>query len=145
MRSAAPARVAVVALACLSGAQAGCTIAGAAIGANMPRYEPTGWPRQEPSPGAAIRVRVRTVGADARAVAIVEGSYGGIRHGAIVVLQGARENEVPLQDVLDVAAREGSEWKKGVLLGAIADACLAAAVVAASSSGPISISTETLP
>lgn len=127
-------RAAVLALATLS---CGCTVLGAAAGAGMPHYEPTAWPHERVARGSEVRVRVRAVGADSARVREIDGRYGGVRDGALVLMDDA--GEIPLRDVAGVETREGSEWKKGLLLGAVVDVCAAAAVVAVATSNGVGL------
>ena len=139
----------VVALACLvilAGAPAGCTLAGTAVGASIPRYETRTFERDELPIGTMVRVRVRSVGADSMRLAEIVGRYGGIRDGLrLVTADDGAEHEIPARDVFEIEVRNGTEWKKGLLLGAAADAIVAVVVIGVASGANLSVSTGSAP
>jgi hypothetical protein len=136
-----PRVVAAVVLA-LSLASGGCTVAGTAIGAASPRYERANWPRDGVELGTEIRVRQRSVGADAVEVREIDGRYGGIRDGWMSVTDhDGREHEVAVRDIVDLRVRNGSHWQKGLLLGAAADAVIVTAAIAIANGANVSIAT----
>jgi hypothetical protein len=135
-------RAFLVALFCTSLLTSGCTIVGTAVGASTPRYEATARPLSDIEIGTRVRVRLRVIGADAAGIAEVHGRYGGIRDGIVSVLDAdGRERELPAQDVVDLDVENGTEWRKGLLLGAAADLILVAAGVAIANGANVSIAT----
>ena len=135
-------RVGFVVVLCASLAASGCTIAGAAIGAATPSYERSDWPRSSVEIGTRVRVRIRNVGADSVRIAELDGRYGGVRDGVLAVTdEDGREHEVMVRDVIDVEIRSGTEWKKGLLLGAAADTIVLVAAVAIANGANVSIAT----
>lgn len=132
----------VLCLSCAALANSGCTIAGTAIGAATPRYERTDWPRDRVELGARVRVHVRTIGSEAVRTTEVDGRYGGVHEGILSVTDDdGREHEIAARDVLDVEVRNGTEWKKGLLLGAAGDALIVVAAVVVANDGNVSITT----
>lgn len=124
----------------------GCTAVGAAAGAGIPRYESTAFQHARIEPGTEVRVRTRGVGSDSVRAADVDGRYGGVHDGMLLVTDTDRgQQDIPLSDVADVQVRSGSEWKKGLLLGAIVDTCIALAIVGATQSSNASISSVSFP
>lgn len=124
----------------------GCTVIGAAAGAGIDHYEATAWPQARVEPGTPVRVRTRAVGSDSLRAADVDGRYGGVHDGMLVLTDTDRgEQQIPLADVVEVEVRRGSEWKKGLLLGAIVDTCLVVAVIGATQSQNASISAVSFP
>lgn len=120
----------------------GCTAVGAAIGATSPRYVAAAWPRETVPLGTEVRVRIRTVGADAVVVTQVDGRYGGLRDGLLSVTDdNGHEHELAVRDVVDVEVRTGTRWKEGLLLGAGADAVIVIAAIAIANGGDVSIAT----
>jgi hypothetical protein len=137
-------RVALPVILSMSLATSGCTLAGVAIGAATPRYERTESPRQEGivDLGTQIRVRVRSVGSDSVVIEEIDGRYGGIRDGWMSVTDAdGHEHELPVSDIVELRVRSGTEWKKGLLLGAAADAVLVMAAVMIRSGADVSIAT----
>jgi len=120
-------------------ATTGCTLAGAGLGASIPQYESRDWQHEEIPLGTTVRVRVRSVGGDS-ANADVVGRYGGVREGFLLITDGNdREHAVPISDVLSLDVKTGSEWKKGLLLGATADTVIVIVALAAASGGNVSV------
>ena len=121
----------------------GCTIAGTASGAATPRYQTTDWRHSPVELGARVRVHVRNLGADSLVPGHIDGRYGGVHDG---LLSGTdddgREHEVSARDVVDVEVQRGTEWKKGLLIGAAADTLLVVAVVAVTNGANVSIATS---
>jgi hypothetical protein len=121
-------------------AAGGCTVAGAALGASTPHYEPTAWPRSNVELGAHVRVRMRNVGADSPLPRALEGR--GIREELMSLTDDdGREHELPVRDVVALDVRNGSQWQKGLLLGAAADTMIVVAVVAVARGANISFVT----
>lgn len=120
----------------------GCTVAGVAMGAAMPRYEPTEWPRSNVELGTQVRVRTRNIGADFAGASEVAGRYGGTREGLLSVTdEEEREHEIPTRDIVDLQVRSGTEWKKGLLVGAAADTVLLLTVLAVTHGANVSVVT----
>jgi hypothetical protein len=129
-------------LLCASLVTSGCTIAGSAIGAGTPRYETTDWRQTAVPLGTQVRVRVRNIGTDAVVVGEISGRYGGIREGLLSVTdEDGREHELAVRDVVDLEVRSGTQWKKGLLLGAAADAIIVTVAVAIANGANVSLTT----
>jgi hypothetical protein len=139
--SAEPRSIIVLVFAML--AASGCTLAGTAIGAEIPRYERVEWQREGIPLGTEVRVRLRRVGTDAFAADEIRGRYGGIQDGLFSVTDDrGREHELAVGDLRDLEVRRGTEWKKGLVLGAAADAIVVVAAVAIANGANVSIATQ---
>jgi hypothetical protein len=123
-------------------ATSGCTVAGGAIGAAIPRYERSDWARETIPLGTEVRVRVRRVGADAVGAAEIKGRYGGVREGLLSVTDDeGLEHELAVRDIVGLDIRRGTQWKRGILLGAAADAVVAVAAIAIANGANVSVAT----
>ena len=68
--------------------------------------------------------------------------YAGIRDGVLTVVdESGQEHEVSTRDVIDVDVRNGTEWKKGLILGAAADVIMVTAALVISNGGNVSVVT----
>jgi len=124
-------------------ATSGCTIAGTAIGAATPRYEHSDWRSSHVELGSRVRVRLRSVGSDVVVADRLEGRYGGVHEELLSITDDdEREHELPVRDVVDLEVRSGSQWAKGLLLGAATDTIVVVAVVAVTQGANISIATD---
>jgi hypothetical protein len=129
-------------LLCVSLATTGCTLAGAAVGASMPRYEHAEWPRTEIALGSEVRVHLRNVGADSVQLEEITGRYGGVHDGVLSVTDEAgHEHELAVRDVVDVEVSSGTQWAKGLALGAVTDAVVVATAIAIANGANVSIAT----
>lgn len=122
-------------------ATSACTIAGAAMGAASPHYESSDWPREAIPLGVDVRVRVRKVGTDSLVFSEIEGRYGGVHDGLLSVTDDTgHQHELAVRDVIDLDVRSGTQWKKGLLLGAAADGVVAIVAVAIANGENMSLS-----
>lgn len=120
----------------------GCTLVGTGLGASIPHYESRDWQREEIPLGTTVRVRVRSVGGDSTNADVV-GRYGGVRDGLLTITDSdEREHAVPVSDIVSVDVKSGTEWKKGLLLGAAADAVIVTVAVLATNGMNVSVSTS---
>ena len=56
--------------------------------------------------------------------------------------EAGREHELPVRDIVGVEVRSGTQWKKGLLIGAAADALVVATAIAIANGANVSIATE---
>lgn len=114
----------------------GCTLVGAQIGSEAPRFETHAaaggtWLR-EVRAGEEIGIRRRhpTHELVDPASPWSTGVYERLEEGAVVLSTAGSEERIALEDVAEVRTRRGSQWVTGALLGAVIDALLIGFVVA---------------
>jgi hypothetical protein len=152
--------LAFLALVALVVASTGCTLiglgVGAAAGASTERWKTVDVNASPPSSGEVVHARFVAAGHDRW----VEGSYGGVRNGLLVLWSSAeapcergephddgtrvdsRECLIPLQSLRELRIRGGTHWERGLGIGAAVGGAIDLTIfigLAIAFHGPISI------